>query len=375
MGQGRAIGLGLIGLGVVLGGLVVLWLITTAASGELRGGGFVLGLMLAAVLGLPPAAAGYYVLQRSKQEEVETREFVGRRRVLEEDRLFRARIATEARQQAERLESLTQGDRQLSRAVARLRQVAADLQGPGYDQAAWYEAVRLADEDVAALGQYDNLVSERLRRIGGQVDALELGRPADSSEVLGAVHEWERDLDRRLELLRGERAPSVTPGELLRADEPARGLDAIAALTRGDAVTYEESDYLVEVTVTYFASGRTWRLHRLGAESARRWLYVAPGALALAMLEPTDPVASVGAAELSVGGTTYRLDDQGAASATVDSAVGRQERLTIDYWHYAAPSGDLYWLERWPDGPRAYRGSPIPARHLEVWPAERSAPS
>jgi hypothetical protein len=374
MGQGRAVGLGLIGLGVVLGGLVVLWLITTAAAGELRGGGFVLGLMLAAILGLPPAAAGYYVLQRNRQEELETREFVGRRRVLEEDRLFRARIAGEARQQAERLESLARGDPQLSRAAARLGQVAGDLQGPGYDQAAWYEAVRLADDDVAALRQYDNLISERLRRIARQVDALELGRQVDPAEVLGAVHGWERDLDRRLELLRGERAPSVAAGELLSADEPVRWLDAIAALARGDAVTYEESDYLVEVTVTYFASGRTWKLHRLGAESARRWLYVAPGALALAMLQPSDPIASDGAAELALGGTTYRLDEQGAASVTVDSAVG-QQRLTIDYWHYTAPSGELYWLERWPDGPRAYQGSPIPARRLEVWPAERSAPS
>ena len=372
MGQGRAMGLGLIGLGAVLGGLVLLWLVVTAASGELRGGGFVLGLMIAAVLGLPPIGFGYYLLQRSKQEELETREFVGRRRVLEEDRLFRAHIATEARQQAERLLALAQGQPQLQRAAGRLRSVADDLQASGYDQAAWYEAVTLGDEDVEALRRYDDLVSERLRRISRQVDGLELGDRQDATGILQATQAWERDLDQRLELLRGERPPSVDPSDLLAAEEPAGGAGAIEALARGDAVTYDEVDYLVEVTVTYFASGRTWKLHRLGAEDARRWLYVAPGGLSLAMLEMTEPAAEERAREVRLGETIYRLAEEGSASITVESASGRQEGLAVDFWHYEAPAGELYWHERWPDGPRAYRGAPIRPRRLEVWPSERT---
>ena len=376
MGQGRAAAVGLIALGAVLGGLVVLWLVTTAATGDLRAGGFVLGLILAAILGLPPIGVGYYMLQRGKVEEAETRELVGRRRVLEQDRLFRARVASEARQQAQRIEALGGSEPRLARAAARLSQVATELQGPSYDQAAWYDAVKLGDQDVTALSQYDNLISERLRRIAGRIDAVELEeQQAEPAELLRAVQAWERDLDERLELLRGQRAPTVAPGALLAAREPARGTDALVALARLDAVTYEEQDYLVEVVVTYFAAGRTWKLHRLTGAGMERWLYVAPGALAVAMLEPIEPAGANGAEQVQLVDATYRLDEQGAAAVTIESAAGPEERLAVDYWHYAGPSGELYWRERWPDGPRAYRGAPIPPYALEIWPRERTAPS
>lgn len=365
-------GLGLVGLGAVLGGLVVLWLIVTAASGDLGGGGFVLGLMLAAILGLPPIFAGYVVLRRSREEEVSLDELVGHRRVLEQDRLFRTRIATEARQQAARLAALADGQSQLARAAARLKGVADDLESSRYDESAWYETVKLADEDVEVLGRYDDLVSERLRRIARQVDALELGDRQDAAGILRAAQTWERDLDQRLELLRGERPPTRDPSDLLAAEEPARGADAIAALAPGDAITYEGVDYLVELTIAYFASGRAWKLHRLGAEEAKRWLYVAPGGLALAMLELVAPSAEDGARELRRGEALYRLADEGAASVTVTSPQSRDEGIGVDFWHYQAPSGALYWHERWPDEPRAYEGTPIPPRALEIWPAERN---
>ncbi|MBA2448548.1 MAG: DUF4178 domain-containing protein [Chloroflexi bacterium] len=368
-------GLGLIGLGAVLGGLAVLWLIVTAASGDLRGGGFVLGLMLAAILGLPPIFAGYVVLRRSREEAVALDELVGHRRVLEQDRLFRTRIATEARQQAARLAALADGQPQLARAAARLKGVADDLESSRYDESAWYETVELADEDVAVLGRYDDLVSERLRRIARQVDALELGDRQDAAGVLRAAQTWERDLDQRLELLRGERPPTRNPSDLLAAEEPARGAEVIAALAPGDAITYEGVDYLVELTITYFASGRAWTIHRLGAEDARHWLYVAPGGLALAMLELVTPSAEDGAREVRRGDSLYRLTDEGAASITVTSARGREEGLGVDFWHYQAPTGGLYWQERWPDEPRAYEGAPIPPRALEIWPAERTTPT
>jgi hypothetical protein len=372
MGSNRALGLGMIGLGAVLGGLVLLWLLVTLASGDLQSGGFVLGLLLAAVLGLPPIGLGYYLLQRGRQEAVEEQAFVGQRRVIEQDKLFRTRIAGEAAQQAERIEGVGGENPQLARAASRLRQVAAQLQGGGYDQASWYEAVKLTDADVEALRQYDNLVAGGLRRISDKIDRLELGTAAADMGLLEDVQAWERELDQRLELLRGERPPTVAPGALLAADEPLRSPEAIAKLQRGDAVTYEEDDYLVEVTVTYFSGGRTWHLHRLGAEENRRWLYVAPGALELAMMEVMTPMSGEQSAEVEIDGTSYRLADYGSASATVNTSASASERVTVDYRHYRASSGELYWHERWPDRARAYRGSIVPARSLEIWPAERA---
>jgi hypothetical protein len=372
MGSNRALGLGLVGLGAVLGGLALLWLLVTLVSGDLRSGGFVLGLLLAAVLGLPPIGLGYYLLQRGRQETLDEQAFVGQRRVIEQDKLFRARIAGEATQQAERIETVADQDPQITRAAARLRQVAAQLQDEGYDRASWYEAVKLTDADVEALRQYDNLVAGGLRRISEKVDRLELGKGDRDTGILEDVQAWERELDQRLELLRGERAPTVAPGALLAADEPLRSPEAIAKLRRGDAVTYEESDYVVEVTVTYFSGGRTWYLHRLGAEENRRWLYVGPGALELAMMEVMTPMGGEQSAEVEVDGVSFRLEDYGSASATVSTSATAPERVTVDYRHYRAPSEGLYWHERWPDRARAYRGPIVPARSLEIWPAERA---
>ena len=379
MSTSRALGYGLLGLGVILGGFLVLSMVVTALSGALEPGGILLWLLLTLLVAVPLVGAGCFVLQRSKQEQIEEAEFVGRRRVLEQDRLFRARIASEARQQAERLAALARGEPRLERAAARLRQVADQLQGPGYDQAAWYEAVKLADADVAALSQYDTLVSERLRRIAARADALELhrGEPDwgdEPAEILRAVQSWERDLDQRLELLRGERAPTVAPSALLSAGQPSRGAEAIVTLGLGDAVSYELDDYLVELTVSYFASGRAWKLHRLGSGGHQRWLYVGPGGLSLAMLEAVDPIDG-GADEVHLDDAVYRLDEHGEAGVTIESAAGPPQRLTVGYRHYAAPSGELYWSERWPDGPRAYRGAPIRPAALEIWPRERVSPS
>jgi hypothetical protein len=373
MAQGRALGLGLMGLGAVLGGLVVLWLLATAASGDLRAGGFVLGLILAAVLGLPPIGVGYYMLQREKQQGIEELAWAGRQRVLDQDRLFRARIASEARQQAARLRRAGADDPMLERAAVRLGEIGDQLEGSDYDRAAWYDAVKLTDEDLDALARYDRLVSDGLRRIGRQVDRLELGAAESGENILRDVQSWEAELDQRLELLRGERAPSVPPTALLEAREPARGAAALSAMARGDAVTIDERDYVVAVSVSYFAGGQGWKLHRLDAEEDRRWLYVGPGALEVAVMEETAPKVEGRPPEIEHGELRLRLRTEGTANASVDSGAGA-ESASVEYGHYAAEGGERYWLERWPDGSRAYVGSLVRPQALEVWPAER-APS
>lgn len=93
------------------------------------------------------------------------------------------------------------------------------------------------------------------------------------------------------------------------------------------------------------------------------------------MLELVTPSAEDGAREVRRGDSLYRLTDEGAASVTVTSPRGREEGLGVDFWHYQAPTGGLYWQERWPDEPRAYEGAPIPPRALEIWPAERTTPT
>ena len=68
MSGNRALGLGLVAAGGVLGGIFLLWLLVSLAGGQPGPGGAVLGLLLAAVLGLPLAGGGLYVLSRGQQE-------------------------------------------------------------------------------------------------------------------------------------------------------------------------------------------------------------------------------------------------------------------------------------------------------------------
>lgn len=373
MQQGRAVGFGLIILGVVLGALVFLWLFVNAIGGQLEAGGLVLGLIILAVLALPPVGAGVYLLGRARQEEVEAAGFASRRRVFEADRLFRADVSREFRQLAERLEQLP--GEQARRAVTRLRQIVEDLENPGISEASWYEAVHLEDRDLDALRAYDDLVSDGLRRLDALADDLEAGQATAAERLESTIRDVEDQLRLRQELLvRGRRAAAVSPTELLTARQAARGPGTPAELKVGDAITYEGEDYLVEATVTYFSAGRTWRIHRLGDGQAERWLYTSPAGLDLFMLEAM-PAPEPGSESVERDGSRCRLAASGTASATVRTATLEQGGTSVDYWRYACPDETIVWVERWPDALRAYAGPRVRPSALEVWPrAQEAAP-
>src|SRR5919197_627906 len=136
----RPLGFGLIALGAVLGGVMLIWLLVTLLGRQTSPGGAVLGLLLAAVLGLPLIGGGLYVLSRGQQEAVEAA-----------------------------------GGPPAVQLAARLRDLVRDLEASGYDQAAWYEAVELGRADQDALGRYDDLLTDGVRQLGELVARLEKG--------------------------------------------------------------------------------------------------------------------------------------------------------------------------------------------------------
>src|SRR4051812_22401003 len=145
MPQGRALAYGLIALGAGLAVLVLLWLGVSAAGGNLKGGGLVLGLIILFILGGPPIGAGVYMLSNSKREEAASQSFDVQRRVLDADRILRREMARDFRQQADRLHTLPAAA--AKRNAGRLRDLAADLDNPGYDQAGWFDTISLDAED------------------------------------------------------------------------------------------------------------------------------------------------------------------------------------------------------------------------------------
>lgn len=373
MSQGRALGQGLIILGAVVAALVILWLLVTFRAGQLRSGGFVLGLIILSVLALPPIGVGYYLFRRSAQEQVDAASFERRRRVLEADRLLRATLADDLRQQERRLNTLTQRPAEVVRAMARLRDMADDLEPADQNEASWYEAVEVSEQDVAQVRSYDDLLSDGLRRIDGLIDDVERDQEGAVSELLRAIQQWEQSLQQRQDLLlRGRRAAAVAPGELLRGRLSATTASS-TALVPGDAVSYEEHDYLVEVSVTYFGGGRTWWLHRLRSTEDERWLYVAPGGVTLAVLGAIDPPGDPRSEMIRYKGSACRPAEQGDATATIQSGDERQEALAVHYWRFTCPDGSIILVEHWSNEPRAYVGKPIKPSDLEVWSAQRSS--
>jgi hypothetical protein len=369
MNSGRGVGIGLIVLGAVLGGLVVLWLVVNAAGGQLQAGGFVLGLILMAVLALPPIGAGLVIMRRAAAEQVEQERFERRRQVLESDQMFRTTIARDLRQVERRLSELPDRKPATVRASARVRDLIDDVEQVGYDQATWHDAVQLEDQDLDALRRYDDLLQQGLRRLESQVDELPGGAAGAESELLTSLQQWDETLAQRQDLLlRGKRAVTAAPGELLEA-RPKRQAGDVTRLAPSDAVSVSGDDYMVELTVTYFGGGKTWWLHRLRAGPEERWLHVAPEGLTATLAESIEPPGDPRSEMIRYKGSACRPTEDGDATASIDGPDGQQEGIAVRYWRFAAPDGSIVSVEHWPDSQRAYAGKPPKPGQLEIFHA------
>lgn len=362
MGSSRAWAWGLIGLGAVLGGLLILWTGANAATGELRAGGAVFALILAAVLALPPLGAGYYLLQRSAVEERDTGRFEARRKLLEGDRLFRQQAAAHLRGLAERLGAQPA-------AAERLRALAATAEGARRDETAWYEADPLADEDLPTLRRYEDTLQAETDRLSDLTVRTLQGETGAAEALPASLDRWERTYrQREALLLRGRRGPAVAPEALLRARTPTRGAAALNALALNDAVTVDFEDYVVQGVLSYFAEGRTWHLYLLRSGGAERWLWGSAGSLTWAVLDPLVPTPAPGAPSVEMEGATLALAESGSATVDVTTTAGAERGIGVEYWRYSGPDRRVVWVERWPGEVRAGAGRETLPDTIDVWP-------
>jgi hypothetical protein len=340
----------------------VLWLLVTAASGDLRGGGFVLGLVLVAVLALPLLGVGYYLWQRSGVEERASSRFEARRRLYESDRLFRQQAAADLRGLAERL-------RGQPTTADRLRAIAASVEGARRDEAAWYEADPLSDDDLPALRRYEDALQAEMDRLSDLAVRALQGEAGAAEALPAALDRWERAYrQREALLLRGRRGPAVDPGALLRSGTPTRGTAALNALALGDAVTVDFEDYLVQSVLSYFAEGRTWHLYLLRSGSAERWLWGSAGGLAWAVLDPLAAPPAPGSSTVEIEGATLTLAESGSATVDITTPAGAEQGVAVDYWRYSGPDKRMVWVERWPREVRAGAGRETLPDTIDVWP-------
>lgn len=92
------------------------------------------------------------MLSRDAVERVEEQKFVGKRRILQSDHLFRDELSA-------RLSQLASKPGLPSDELTRLAQT---LKRSIHDEAAWYDTIHLDDAQTGLLAQYDDLVWEQV---------------------------------------------------------------------------------------------------------------------------------------------------------------------------------------------------------------------
>ncbi|CAA9275330.1 MAG: hypothetical protein AVDCRST_MAG77-3488 [uncultured Chloroflexi bacterium] len=368
---GGALGTGLLILGIVLAALIGLWLVVNAVGGDLRAGGFMLGLIFLAVFSLPLIGAGWFLRQRGRVEVAETETFSERRAVLDADAAMRRALVRDTERLLADLGSSLPAlppaaADDARRAVRVLRDVREDLSRPGYNATTWLDsAAGLGPEQLANVRRYDDLVSAQVRQLRESAEHLKRDPQAATALAEGADQLAERVREREALMGRGREAAALRPQELLAAGaSPRQRIADPIDLNLEDAVSYLGNDYLVRAIVEYFGGGRRWRAYQLHDGKRERWLEVGPGG-DLLMLDPAEAPAGAGDT-VTYEGQTLPLVDRGTATVGIRSAAGSQDSVLVEYRRYRAGITTLV-SERWPDGPRASAGSPLAREDLDLW--------
>ena len=235
---GRMLGTALVATGVVLALLGVAWMVADAAAGILEPGGFVLGLIFLSVFVVPMVAAGLLLRRRGAAEDVDAAAFEQRRKLFEQDKIFRQLLRRESHVTGDLLEGMASGSegkaaeplRQARLALAGLEEAASEAIG----EAAWLEAAPLDPRDARNMARYDDLLLAGIRRIRETAGGGQRPDAATAQELLGLARSAQRQFELRQDLvLRGRSLPASSPLHLLKGEIPEPGRIAPESLRPG----------------------------------------------------------------------------------------------------------------------------------------------
>ncbi|MCL4532449.1 MAG: DUF4178 domain-containing protein, partial [Actinobacteria bacterium] len=312
---------------------------------------------------VPMVAAGLILRRRGAAEEIDAAAFEQRRKLFEQDKIFRQLMRRESHVAADLLEGMATGSegkageslRQARLALARLGEAASEA----ISEATWLEAAPLDPRDARNVARYDDLLLAGIRQIRESTGGGQRLDAATAQELLGLAHSAQRQFALRQYLvLRGRSLPASSPLHLLKGEAPERGRIAPESLRPGAAVSLGRDDYLVTAHLTYFAEGREWYALALRGEDGERRLQVEPGADEVLFMEPAKTSDLPG-----------KVEQSGTASVSVDGLGSGAEGVVVDYRRTLGEDGLTGWWERWPEGERAYVGRRIGLNELQLWPA------
>ena len=174
----------------------------------------------------------------------------------------------------------------------------------------------------------------------------------------------------------GTRARALSGSD--RASETATPSQAATAdvrrLAPGDVVLYDGDDFIVEGTIRLAQGGFTWDEHRLAASERSLWLSVEDdeGLEVVVWDREAAPGLEPGAATLTHGGVSYRLDERGRAQFTAEGSTGTAAAGRVEFVDYEAGDRRLSFERYGEDGGwEVGLGTVVSEHALDVYPARR----
>lgn len=278
----------------------------------------------------------------------------------------------------------------LERSIQKLQRLTDRLRTASYGYAGWFMEPVIDERDLEQLIAFDRALAGGVERVREAVDAVAeaLNQALSAASPVGGhppefmtaintlntvVDELNLRLDQRTQLLsKGKKLPPQELAKVLEAARPAATAfeKELAALRLNDAITVEDTDYLVTAQVAYSEDNRRWHACRLADGPEERWLRVEGEDVVL--YEPVDlevpqPVPDV----LTLEDRTFKQVRAGTASATVEGPGGKR-RGTIRYWLYRDPEHRWLWIEAWDDGLRVLQGEAVDPAFIRLWPRKRT---
>jgi len=162
--------------------------------------------------------------------------------------------------------------------------------------------------------------------------------------------------------------PAVAPDHPLAGD--------VRALSVGDVVNHDGSDFLVDGTLRFDQGGFTWQEHLLADGDRRLWLSVEDdeGLEVCEWTRARVPGLEPGKAELQHDGVTYELDERGSAAYTSEGRTGAPASGRAEFADYVAGERRLSFERYGTEGEwEVSTGRVIPDGALDIFPARRDA--
>ena len=294
-----------------------------------------------------------YVGYQQKERRCDANELVRRQLAAkyDEQRAHLARLQRQA--PLDSIVALENLDQKLLRLIARFRTATG-----GY--AGWFDAAQIVESDLDQLTQFDSSLAGGVDELRKKLDAIGAAQKskaglddavADCADTLDALNA-QYDLREQFVSLGKKPSPeqqisrpSSSPlGALEGKPAPSKELVNLAGLKVNDAVSFENSDYVVAGKITYSISGGSFWAYLLQDGAARQWLRVGPGGETATCQEIKISVPSPSPESLQHGGKQFSRTDLGTATVMVEGAGG-VKRGSVSYARYGDGGDARLWVE------------------------------